>query len=341
MMVANYLCWIFLSLKVANRRVTGMHVMKENIRKGTGMGPCTEMCFNKISIGSNSEHSITNYEYMQKNENHPTKVAMLLVHGFGANHHHWRSNVPVLAQEYDTYAIDLFGFGNSSQYTEFSYSISFWSSQVVNFIDTVIQRPCILVGNSLGGFVIMNVAAAASASNTVTSSNILGIIPINPLVVSRQGDSIKTPMTSSWYHSKFMVTSYFHYIRKKWIIKQLMKRLYPVFPDRIDEFIIQSIYSAASSKNASEVFYKIMMENIVNPSVFIEDILRGLQDTRVPMLVIYGEKDEWIRPDSTRKHLTNYSRMEWISVDAGHCPQDEIPDRINSLVLDFAAKIVV
>jgi pimeloyl-ACP methyl ester carboxylesterase len=116
-----------------------------------------------------------------------------------------------------------------------------------------------------------------------------------------------------------------------------LTRLYPVFPDRIDDFIIQSIYSAASTKNASDVFYKIMMENLVNPTVFIEDILPVM---RVPMLVIYGEKDAWIRPSSTRKKLANYSKIEWKSVDAGHCPQDEIPDRINSLVLDFAAKIV-
>jgi pimeloyl-ACP methyl ester carboxylesterase len=283
--------------------------------------------FDKVSIDS-----ITNYEYIQTNKNHPTEFALLLVHGFGANHHHWRSNLPVLAQKYDTYAIDLFGFGNSSQHTEFPYTISFWSSQVLIFIDTVIQRPCILVGNSLGGYVIMKASTSAAAA-----TKIIGIIPINPLVVSREGHSIKTPISTTWYHTKFLVTSYFHYIRQKLIIKKLLTRLYPVFPDRIDDFIIQSIYSAASTKNASDVFYKIMMENLVNPTVFIEDILPVM---RVPMLVIYGEKDAWIRPSSTRKKLANYSKIEWKSVDAGHCPQDEIPDRINSLVLDFAAKIV-
>ena len=297
----------------------------------------TANTFDKVSM----ESSITNYEYIQKNENHPTDIALLLVHGFGANHHHWRSNLPVLAEKYDTYAIDLFGFGNSSQNTEFPYTVSFWSSQVLNFIDTVIQRPCILVGNSLGGYVIMHAAATATASATASattgSGNIRGIIPINPVVVSR-GHSIKTPMSSSLYHSKFLVTSYFRYMKNKQVIKKLLRRLYPVCPDRIDDFIIQSIYSAASTKNASEVFYKIMMENLVHPTVFIEDIL---QDMRVPMLAIYGEKDAWIRPDSTMSKLSNYSLMESITVDAGHCPQDEIPDRINSLVLDFAAKIVV
>ena len=42
-------------------------------------------------------------------------VAVLLIHGFGANTQHWRFNQPVLAQEAPTYAIDLLGFGESDQ----------------------------------------------------------------------------------------------------------------------------------------------------------------------------------------------------------------------------------
>ena len=42
-------------------------------------------------------------------------VAVLLVHGFGANTNHWRFNQPVLAELTPTYAIDLIGFGRSEQ----------------------------------------------------------------------------------------------------------------------------------------------------------------------------------------------------------------------------------
>ena len=41
--------------------------------------------------------------------------AVLLIHGFGANTNHWRSNQPVLAELLPTYAIDLLGFGRSDQ----------------------------------------------------------------------------------------------------------------------------------------------------------------------------------------------------------------------------------
>ena len=42
-------------------------------------------------------------------------VAVLLIHGFGANTNHWRFNQPVLGAHNPTYAIDLLGFGRSDQ----------------------------------------------------------------------------------------------------------------------------------------------------------------------------------------------------------------------------------
>ena len=41
-------------------------------------------------------------------------LAVLLIHGFGANTNHWRFNQPVLAEHAPTYAIDLIGFGRKS-----------------------------------------------------------------------------------------------------------------------------------------------------------------------------------------------------------------------------------
>jgi len=89
------------------------------------------------------QNLVINYQYSHCNENESTDIAFLLVHGFGANHQHWRYNIPILSQKYDAYAIDLFGFGNSSQYIEFPYNINFWSSQVNYFIETVRNKRCL------------------------------------------------------------------------------------------------------------------------------------------------------------------------------------------------------
>ena len=42
-------------------------------------------------------------------------INILLVHGFGASKNHWRHNQDFLGKLSNCYAIDLLGFGNSSQ----------------------------------------------------------------------------------------------------------------------------------------------------------------------------------------------------------------------------------
>jgi pimeloyl-ACP methyl ester carboxylesterase len=281
----------------------------------------TELCL-KQHQDYDFQNTFINYKYMSSNKS--SQTALLLIHGFGANHHHWRYNIPVLSQKYDTYAVDLFGFGNSSQHIEFPYTVSFWSSQVNYFIETVIKRPTILVGNSLGGYVIMNSVSLS------LSKNIVGMVLINPLILSKNKNTI--PMDNNWSYSKFFVKSYFYYLRNKSIIHFFLNKLYPVFPKKIDDYLLNSIYYSACKKNASEVFYKILLENIVKPTVFIENILPNID---IPTLFIYGDKDVWIDPKSTIEQMKNYSKIEFVSVNAGHCPHDEIPEIINEKILNF------
>ena len=71
-------------------------------------------------------------------------TSILLVHGFGASKRHWRHNQDFLGKYYSCYAIDLLGFGESSQpsalldYEPFKknsikYSFDLWSTQVSKF----------------------------------------------------------------------------------------------------------------------------------------------------------------------------------------------------------------
>ena len=42
-------------------------------------------------------------------------INILLIHGFGASKNHWRNNQQFLGSYFNCYAIDLLGFGESSQ----------------------------------------------------------------------------------------------------------------------------------------------------------------------------------------------------------------------------------
>jgi pimeloyl-ACP methyl ester carboxylesterase len=75
---------------------------------------------------------------------------ILLVHGFGASTDHWVKNIAGLQDEFEVWAIDLLGFGRSTKADE-QYSGDLWSNQIHDFIQEVIGRPAVIVGNSIGG----------------------------------------------------------------------------------------------------------------------------------------------------------------------------------------------
>ena len=54
-----------------------------------------------------------------------------------------------------------------------------------------------------------------------------------------------------------------------------------------------SIQYPAQNPNAPEVFYRVIAKNGNGPPVFMDDLLQTL---KVPLLLLWGDKDPWIRP---------------------------------------------
>jgi len=88
--------------------------------------------------------------------------ALVLLHGFGAASGHWRHNAAALAEAgWCVYAIDLVGFGASSQPAHRRHrplDNRLWARQVQGFLEQVVQGPAVLVGNSLGSLVAVTCA---------------------------------------------------------------------------------------------------------------------------------------------------------------------------------------
>lgn len=85
--------------------------------------------------------------------------AVLLVHGFGASAYHWRYVVPQLARSCRVFAIDLLGFGWSDKPLVDYSGYNVWADQCAAFLQEVVGGPAVVVGNSMGGFNALNMAA--------------------------------------------------------------------------------------------------------------------------------------------------------------------------------------
>jgi pimeloyl-ACP methyl ester carboxylesterase len=76
---------------------------------------------------------------------------ILLLHGFDSSVMEWRRLQPLLALESETWAVDLLGFGFTERATNLNFSPASICEHLHNFWQTMIQRPMIIVGASMGG----------------------------------------------------------------------------------------------------------------------------------------------------------------------------------------------
>lgn len=279
----------------------------------------------------------TNYVDLGNGNN---KQPLLLIHGFGASCYHWRYNIPILARDYHVYAIDLLGFGLSEK-PIIEYNAELWRDQTLSFIENVINKetgkPCVVAGNSLGGFTALY---AASASDQYNKNLISGCILLNAAgrFKSLSEDPSKVVPKPEWqekiteFIQKFIIGLSFIYAKQPLRIEQVLKQVYPVNPSMVDSELVDSIQYPAQDPNAAEVFYRVIKRNGNGPMKFIDDLLDQL---KMPLLLLWGVEDPWIRMTSCNMIKELYPKATISNVNAGHCPHDEAPDVVNQEIDKF------
>ncbi|MGL5921803.1 alpha/beta fold hydrolase [Chroococcidiopsis sp.] len=76
---------------------------------------------------------------------------ILLIHGFDSSVLEFRRLLPLLAAHHETWAVDLFGFGFTNRVAEVKITPDAIKTHLYYFWKTLIQKPVILVGASMGG----------------------------------------------------------------------------------------------------------------------------------------------------------------------------------------------
>jgi pimeloyl-ACP methyl ester carboxylesterase len=266
-----------------------------------------------------------------------SKPPLLLIHGFGASAYHFRHNIPDLAKDYHVYAFDMLGFGLSSKPIQ-DYGAEVWRDQTLDFIEQVIRRPTTVAGNSLGGF-----TALYAASSERGKKMILGCISLNgagrfrdpsaPVQLEKK-DGLGNKIAATI--QRLVIGASFLYTKQPARIEQVLRQVYPVNADKVDEELVKSIHLPSLDPNAAEVFYRVITKNASKPGVYIDDLLQTLE---CPLLLCWGERDPWIRSAAADRMQALYPKSKRVSIEAGHCPHDEAPEHVNSAIREFVREV--
>ncbi|NER78103.1 MAG: alpha/beta fold hydrolase [Leptolyngbya sp. SIO1D8] len=271
--------------------------------------------------------------YVKAGQPRPDRPPLLLIHGFGASTDHWRKNIDDLQTDFEVWAIDLLGFGRSAK-PDLQYTGVLWREQLQAFITTVIGRPAVLAGNSLGGYASLCVAADCPEAVTgIVLLNSAGPFqetqPINPPNPWQQaiGKTIRTLLLQplpSWL--------LFQYVRQRSTIRKTLKKVY-LDQTAITDELIEAIRRPSDDPGAARVFASVFK----SPRGDTVDAL--LSRMNVPLLLLWGEGDPWMNArQRSEKFRQVYSCITEHFLQAGHCPHDEVPQQVNPLMRDWVLR---
>jgi pimeloyl-ACP methyl ester carboxylesterase len=272
--------------------------------------------------------------YVKVGEAHSDRPPLLLVHGFGASTDHWRKNIAGLQTDFEVWAIDLLGFGRSAK-PDIKYSGTLWRDQLHDFVTEVIGRPAIVVGNSLGGYACLCLAARHPSS-------VAGVVLLNSAGPFQSGTQAPSP---NWVQRSLTqairqtllhpLPSWFlfQYVRQRSNIRKTLQKVY-LDQTAVTEQLIEDIRRPADDPGAARVFAAVFK----SPQGETVDAL--LRQMSAPLLLIWGEGDPWMdtrtRSEQFRQH---YPALKEVFLQAGHCPHDEVPQQVNPLLRDWVLSL--
>ena len=276
----------------------------------------------------------TRYTYVRSQDRKAAgdrAIPLLLLHGFGASIGHWRHNLNQLGQSQPVYALDLLGFGASDKAAS-HYDVGMWVEQTYDFWRTFIGQPVVLVGNSTGSLV--SVAAAATHPEMAR-----GIVAINLPDLSLREESIPPLLRpaiafiESLFASPLLLKPLFYWVRRPKVVRPWAKMAY-ANPAAVTDELVEILSQPAYDRGAAQAFCRILRA-MTRPQ-FAPRVKALLPTLSIPMLLLWGKQDRMVPVKFAPQFAQCNSKVTLVELEnAGHCPHDECPERVNRLILDW------
>jgi pimeloyl-ACP methyl ester carboxylesterase len=257
-----------------------------------------------------------NYVDVGRGEGSP----VVFVHGLSGSWQNWLENLPYFARKRRCVAIDLPGFGYSEMPRE-KISISGYARQVDALCEQVGLGRCVVVGNSMGGFVtaelcirhperVERACLVAAAGISITN------LRRRPVMTSAR--VVGALGAASAAQTRFMVAR----PRLRWLVTSFIFR----YPLRIAADLMYEQLRGAGRPGLVDAL----------DALTSYDFRERLPEIEAPTLIVWGEEDMLVpvKDAGEFERLIPDSRTV-ILEDTGHVPMLERPGKFNELLAEF------
>lgn len=222
---------------------------------------------------------------------------VLFLHGWLGSWRYWMPTMEVVSDKYRTYALDMWGFGDSDK-SKPRYTVSDYVALVNNFTENMGIREAPIVGHALGATIALEYAARYPdrVNKLMTVS-----LPVNAEAINRR----LLDYSSNSMLSKVM---WWRQLPHKEVQKEAEKTAEGV--------VNASVQSVAELNIAAR--------------------LQMIAQSQAMLLAVYGEKDDMIDPTPTRELNGGWKNIRPIGLsESKHFPMLEEAAKFYRLLQDF------
>lgn len=241
--------------------------------------------------------------------------AVVFIHGSGpgaSGYSNFKGNYPVLADAgYHTIVPDLIGYGYSSKPEGVDYDLDLFSGTLFDLLDGLGIDECVLIGNSLGGAIAIDMAL--KHPQRIRTLVLMAPGGVEPMEVYLGMPGIKA-MFGGFLGNGFTKNE----------LGELMKML-TSDPAIVTPELLAERFPVYQSQ-PKDVLARLR----------IADASPRLKELQQPILGFWGVKDQFCPVTSSRKLVSECRDSRFILYgDCGHWVMNEKPEEFNAYVQDF------
>jgi pimeloyl-ACP methyl ester carboxylesterase len=250
---------------------------------------------------------------------------VVMVHGLAASLHDWDFILPELVKAgYSGYALDLLGHGDSPKPEVRGYQMDWLLAHFLFWLESLhLDQPAVLIGHSLGGYLALEFAR-------LHPGRVRALILVDPFYAL---DQLPVFMRFTYRHP--VLSGSIAHNTPEWLLRMIIDISslsmghsaggLHALPDEV-----RAQTTLDYTRTAPSVY------NVLNAEL---DLTSNLSSIMMPSLVIWGDRDQTLAPDSFAKLVDLLPNAWGRSIRAGHVPHQSNPDWFNRLVLEFLATL--
>lgn len=243
---------------------------------------------------------------------------IVLVHGFSDSTYCWHNNIYALIDAgFRLILVDQPGMGKSEIPPEpYAYSIENQAKEIIRLTEKLLLKKFNLIGHSMGGGIALYISY-------FYPQKVINTVVIDPVCFRPPKRLFLT------YPGTTHIASVF---AGRWVVKMALNDVY-YNDDKVDDKLVDEYTRPMMKPNFWEMLSSLSRQYFSDE---FDRMVVNYNEMNTPLLIIWGEQDEWLPVDyglKLHEKIPN-SQLE-ILKNCGHNPHQECSARVNSRVMKF------